>query len=125
MKHPPVTHGLDQATLVSAEAWEQFFTMVREYSNLARQRRAAATVPATVAVQQEDMDERSENRASPPLTGRTPESQRTAGGTRIILPPALPEIGSQAEYISTRTCIRRKAGVPSAPTGGGRQRKEA
>jgi hypothetical protein len=40
MKHPPVTQGLDQASHLPAEAWEQFFMLCLEWAEVARKRRA-------------------------------------------------------------------------------------
>lgn len=41
MKHPPITQGLEQATLTSSCEWEAFFESCWEYAAIARQRRKA------------------------------------------------------------------------------------
>ncbi|GDX40692.1 hypothetical protein LBMAG21_09840 [Armatimonadota bacterium] len=41
MKHPPITQGLEQATLTPSCAWEAFFERCWEYAAIARQRRKA------------------------------------------------------------------------------------
>jgi len=39
MEHSPITPSLEQAMMVSCEAWEEFFRLVREYAAIARARR--------------------------------------------------------------------------------------
>jgi len=64
MEHPPITHGLELATLNSTEAWERFFELAREYAALARQRRAG--LPAgTASARQEAPERRDEGHEVP------------------------------------------------------------
>ena len=48
MKHPPITHGLDLANTIPADAWEEFWLLVREHAKRIRQHRAGTREAAEI-----------------------------------------------------------------------------